>query len=213
MKRTIALIFLILSVIPIYSKKINYKSSCVYYYLPINACLDDQGYINFEYAALRGPNVWVLIVLDNKDVLFENRPWGNFNYGIYNNQTIKYTRQQSIDDFNRWLNFYYEIAENDHKYRHDGYSTSYYYYGDETKFEAGPNFNENPELIANGDKVDFYFGFGYSTDNVKRSIFITKNHEALVICPTGQTPCIDETEGTANYTMFIRFDIEYFLPQ
>ena len=109
--------------------------------------------------------------------------------------------------------FDYEIAEEDHKYRHDGYSTSYYYYGDETKFEAGPNFNENPELIANGDKVDFYFGFGYSTDNVKRSIFITKNHEALVICPTGQTPCIDETEGTANYTMFIRFDIEYFLPQ
>lgn len=213
MKRTIALIFLMLSVISTYSKKINYKSSCVYYYLPINECLDSRGCINFEYARSRGANVWVLIVLDNKDVLFENRTWGSFSYGIYNNQTIKYTRQQSIDDLNRWLNFYYQIAKEDRKYRYDGYSTSYYYYGVETKFEACPNFNESSDLIANGDKVDLYCGFGYSTDNVKRNIFITKKHEALLLCPADQTPCIDEHEGIANYTMFIRFDIEYYLPK
>lgn len=214
MKKTIAIIIFILSVIPtIYSKDINYKSSCVYYYIPFDECYDSRGYIDIEFAISKGVDIWVLMVLDDNDILFEKRGWGNFHYGIRNNQTVKYTRQQSIDDLNFWLDFYYDIAKADRKYRYDGYSTSYFYYDAETEFKACPNFYEVPDLIANGDKVDSYFGFGHSTDKVERNIFITKNHEVLVLCPAGQTPCIDESDGVANYMMFLRIDIESYLPQ
>lgn len=84
MKKLITFIIIILSVIPIYGKKINYKSSCVYYYLPLDECLDSRGFLNFEYATLKGPNFWALIFLDNGDVLFENNTWGKFKlwYGV-----------------------------------------------------------------------------------------------------------------------------------
>lgn len=214
MKKTIAVIILLFSAIPIiYSKNINYKSSCVHYYLPIYECYDSRGYIDIEYAISKGVDVWVLMVLDDNDILFEKRGWGNFHYGIRNNQTVKYTRQQSIENLNRWIDFYYGIAKEDRQYRYDGYSTSFFYYNTETTFKACPNFPEIPDLIANGDKVDSYFGFGYSTDQVERNIFITKNYEILVICPADQTPCIDESEGSANYMMFLKFDIESYLPQ
>lgn len=210
MKKIISLIIIVLSIMPIYGKKINYKSSCIYYYLPIDECMDSKGYIDFEYAASKGLSAWVLIILDNGDALFESRPWGSFFYGISNGQTIRYNRQQAIEDLNYWLNFYYSIAKQDRKYKYDGYSTSYYYYGTDTVFKAYPELNVDPDLLKNGDKVDLFFGNLHSTN---KDLYITKNHEAIVMCPTKQAPYLDESEGTANYTMFIRFDIEYYLPK
>lgn len=215
MKRFISItIITVLSVISIYGKKLDYKSSRVYYYLPFEECFDSRGFLDWERAVLRGCNVWIVIVLDNGDIIFESRPWGSFQYGVIDNQTVKFTRQQSIDKLNYWINFYYDIAKADKKYRYDGFSTSYFHKSGKNKFEACPRFdlNDYMGLLKSGDIVDAYYGSGSYTDNVKKNLFITKDHELVVLCPADKTPCVD-MGGISNFDMFLKFDIEYYLPK
>lgn len=213
MKHLLYLILFLLPANPLIGQKISYKSSCIHYYLPFGECFDRHGYLNWEYAAEKGCNVWVLMYQENGDVIFESRPWGNFQYGRIDDQTVKLNRQQSIEDLNKWINFYYEITKNDKKYRHLGYSTAYFHYANEIKFKACPDFDlyDNLELLKNGDSVNLYVGFGHTTDKVKKNLYITKDHQLIIICPADKTPCIKE--GIPNFDMLLKFDIEYYLPK
>ena len=215
MKKFISIIIItFLSVISIYGKKLDYKSSRVYYYLPFEECFDSRGFLNLERAVLKGCNVWIVIVLDDGDIIFEKKDWGSFQYGIIDNQTAKLTRKQSIDYLNKWINLYYNMAKNDRKYRYDGYSTPYFYKAEERKFEACPQFdlNDYMGLLKSGDIVTAYYSTGSYMNNVKKNLFITKDHKLIVLCPSDETPCVN-TSGISNFNMFLKFDIEYYLPK
>lgn len=209
MKRLIVMILVVLFVVPLYSiGGINYKSPCVYYYFPFHKCFDSRGFLNMERAFFNGCDVWVLMVLEDGDIIFNRRQWGDFQYG----HAVKLTRQQAIDDLNKWINSNYELAKNDRKYRHDGYSVPFYYYNDKIAFEACPAFDSYYiEFMKIGDIVDSYLGFGYSTDNIEKDLFVTSDHQIVILCPVNETPCIED--GVPNFEMYLRCDIEYCLPK
>ena len=156
----------------------------------------------------------MVIVLDDGDIVWGSLPYGFFQWGIIDNQTVKLTRQQSIYYLNKWINFYYELAKKYRNYRYDVRSTSYFYKSGKNKFEACPRFdlNDYMGLLKNGDMVNTYYCFGYSTDNEKNNLYITEDHELVVLCPADETPCVD-MGGIPNFNMYLRFDIEYYLPK
>lgn len=193
----------------------DYKSSRIHYYVPYWDCMTPQGYLDFEYAYEKGLNVWVLMELDNGDVVFERRPWGNFQYGIIpgTNGTGQLNRQQAIYYLNSWIDAYYSLAEQDEKYNYLGYSFPYYMKVTNVKLGACPEFDKYDQMGLKSEDIGMkYVHSGRFTNDVAMSLWMTYDYEYAVFYPTDELPCVDN--GIPNdYTLLVEFDIEYYLPE
>lgn len=193
---------------------IDYKSHRVHYYVPYWECVTPVGTLDFEYAYQKGANVWVLMELDNGSAILEQRPWGNFQYGIIpeTNGTGQLNRQQSIKYLNSWIDSYYSLAEQDRKYDYLGYSFPYYAKVISSELETCSGFDEYDNMGLKAGNVGMeYFHSGRYTNGVGMSLWMTDDYERAIFYPSDELPCVKD--GFPNYTLLVELDIEYYLPQ
>lgn len=193
----------------------DYRSSRVHYYVPYWKSVTPVGAIDFETAYWKGANVWVLMELDSGGVIFEQRPWGNFQYGIIpgTNETGQLDRQQAIRKLNSWIDAYYSLAEQDRKYNQLGYSFPYYAKIANSKLEACPAFDDyegDTVGVKAGDVGTKYSHSGRYTDGVGMSLWIPGDYRCAIFYPSDELPCVENNR--ANYEVLVELDVEYYLP-
>ena len=63
--------------------KLDLHSPRVHYYLDLADALDSRGELNVAQAAWKGADVWVLLRLDDGNIIFQKRPGGRFLEGVW----------------------------------------------------------------------------------------------------------------------------------
>lgn len=218
MNRILAALFLLLptGLAAQTDASVHYKSPRVHYYIDADECINDKGYVDIALAAWKGADVWVMITLDDGNIIFRRRPGADFFYGTTpgHDTPADFTRDEAVAALNRWLSLTCSITEQDRKYEHLGYSMPCYIRMADAPLESCAGIDTHSVFGVDSDYVGMRFlHSGEHTRGTEMTLWMTRDHEFAILYRTGNPPCIEPETGYANYTTLLGVDIDEYLPQ
>ena len=196
--------------------KLDLHSPRVHYYLDLANALASRGELNVAQSAWKGADVWVLLRLDDGNIIFQKRPGGRVFYGVSPDRksTMRYTRAQAIAELNWWLTLCYGLSEQDRQYEHLGFSQPCFMRAGDTPLETCPGEETRATIGVEPDYVGTkYQHSGEHTDGVRMTLWTTHDLTFAVLYRTDDLPCVEQGTGRVNFVTLVAFDIDEYLPQ